>query len=165
MMQRLGLAQALLNDPELIFLDEPTDGVDPIGRKEIRDILIRLREEGKTIFLNSHLLSEVELITDRVGILNKGRLLKEGTVKELTERKQEFIISVEGEIPDTIDHFHITRASAGQYLVKVNDTAELNHILDLLRNRGILVKEFHQQKNTLEDMFISLIKEADGGVR
>lgn len=65
MMQRLGLAQAMLNDPELIFLDEPTDGVDPIGRKEIRDLLISLKTQGKTIFLNSHLLSEVELITEQ----------------------------------------------------------------------------------------------------
>src|SRR5690554_3065997 len=71
MMQRLGLAQAMINDPELIFLDEPTDGVDPIGRKEIRDILLQLKNKGKTIFLNSQLLSEVELITDRDGILNK----------------------------------------------------------------------------------------------
>ena len=80
MMQKLGLAQSLLNEPDLIFLDEPTDGVDPIGRKEIRDILVELRKKGKTIFLNSHLLSEVELVTDRVGILNKGKLLREGTV-------------------------------------------------------------------------------------
>ncbi len=95
MMQRLGLAQALINDPELIFLDEPTDGVDPIGRKEIRDILAELKSRQKTIFLNSHLLSEVELITDRVGILNKGRLLREGTVKELTEKKEEYKLVVD----------------------------------------------------------------------
>ena len=88
MMQRLGLAQSLINDPELIFLDEPTDGVDPIGRKEIRDILLDLKSRSKTIFLNSHLLSEVELITDRVGILNKGKLLQEGTVKEFTKKKK-----------------------------------------------------------------------------
>ncbi len=165
MMQRLGLAQALLNDPELIFLDEPTDGVDPIGRKEIRDILVRLKGEGKTIFLNSHLLSEVELITDRVGILNKGKLLKEGTVKELTERKQEFVISIEGELPLNIERLHLGRISDGLYSAKVNDISELNNILDLLRQRGVMVKEFHQQKNTLEDMFISLIKEAEGAKR
>ena len=90
MMQRLGLAQAMINNPELIFLDEPTDGVDPIGRKEIRDILVDLKNHGKTIFLNSHLLSEVELITDRVAILNKGILLQEGNVKELTISKELF---------------------------------------------------------------------------
>src|SRR5437867_11780295 len=83
MLQRLGLAQAMLSDPDLLFLDEPTDGVDPIGRKEIRDLLLDLKHKGKTIFLNSHLLSEVELICDRVAILNKGDLIKEGSVDEL----------------------------------------------------------------------------------
>src|SRR3989304_5850809 len=86
MLQRLGLAQALLNDPEILFLDEPTDGVDPVGRKEIRDLLKDLRKQGKTIFLNSHLLSEVEAISDRVAILNKGKVLKVGTVSEITSR-------------------------------------------------------------------------------
>ena len=84
MMQRLGMAQALINDPDLIFLDEPTDGVDPIGRKEIRDILINLKSLGKTVFLNSHLLSEIELICDRVAILNKGVRIKEGSIEEIT---------------------------------------------------------------------------------
>ncbi|HEX9653835.1 MAG TPA: ABC transporter ATP-binding protein, partial [bacterium] len=84
MRQRLGLAQAMINDPQLLFLDEPTDGVDPIGRKHIRDILIHLKEQGKTIFLNSHLLSEVEMICDQVAILDKGRLIHTGTVADLT---------------------------------------------------------------------------------
>jgi len=86
MMQKLGLAQSMLSNPDLIFLDEPTDGVDPIGRKEIRDILTNLRAKGKTIFLNSHLLSEVEMICDRVAILNKGDLIKEGSVDDLTRK-------------------------------------------------------------------------------
>jgi len=166
MMQRLGLAQALLNDPELIFLDEPTDGVDPIGRKEIRDILLELKSKGKTIFLNSHLLSEVELITDRVGILNKGKLLKEGTVSELTEKKEEYKISVEGDgidklSPDILNGINLTKMQNGFYSLRVVDTKELNKILDLLRNNGVVIKEFSQQKNTLEEMFISLIEEAE----
>ncbi|MCH8348221.1 MAG: ATP-binding cassette domain-containing protein [Proteobacteria bacterium] len=84
MMQRLGLAQALLADADLIFLDEPTDGVDPVGRREIRDLLVQLRDQGKTIFLNSHLLSEVEQVCTRVAILNKGRLVREGSIEALT---------------------------------------------------------------------------------
>src|SRR6185503_4870394 len=72
MMQRVGLAQALMNDPELVVLDEPTDGVDPVGRRDIRDVLLRLRDQGKTVFLNSHLLSELEMICDRVAILVQG---------------------------------------------------------------------------------------------
>jgi ABC-2 type transport system ATP-binding protein len=166
MMQRLGLAQAMLNDPELIYLDEPTDGVDPIGRKEIRDILIELKNKHKTIFLNSHLLSEVEMITDRVGILNKGKLLREGTVKELTEKKEEYKISVEGSIEslpaEVQQDANFTNTGGGYYSFKVADIQDLNRILDLLRNNGIIIKEMVQQKNTLEEMFISLIKEAEG---
>ena len=78
MKQRLGIAQALLHDPEVIFLDEPTDGVDPVGRREIREMMQRLKEQGKTLFLNSHLLGEVELICDRVAILQRGRLIRAG---------------------------------------------------------------------------------------
>ena len=165
MMQRLGLAQAMINDPDLIFLDEPTDGVDPIGRKEIRDVLIELKNRGKTIFLNSHILSEVELITDNVGILNKGKLLKEGTVKELTEKKEEYRISFEGEVSDQIitGISGLKRNKENNFILHVNDINELNRTIDTLRSRSLLIKEMIPQKNTLEEMFISLIQEADKG--
>ena len=162
MMQRLGVAQALINDPELIFLDEPTDGVDPIGRKEIRDILVELKSRQKTIFLNSHLLSEVELITDRVGILNKGELLREGTVKELTEKKEEYKLVVENAINNIeSDNAVYTKQPDGSYIVKVRDTAELNRIIDNVRSKGVLLKEIVPLKSTLEEMFISLINESE----
>jgi ABC-2 type transport system ATP-binding protein len=167
MMQRLGLAQALINDPDLIFLDEPTDGVDPIGRKEIRDILLELKSRSKTIFLNSHLLSEVELITDRVGILNKGILLREGTVKELTEKKEEYKLNVEGNLVNvsgSLDGISIFKIAEGNYSVKVANINELNKLIDLLRGNNILIKEVIPQKNTLEEMFISLIKESEAGM-
>jgi len=99
MLQRLGMAQALLNNPELLFLDEPTDGVDPVGRKEIRDVLKDLRSQGATIFLNSHLLSEVELICDRVAILDKGQVLRVGTISDITAPQLEYEIQVEAPIP------------------------------------------------------------------
>jgi ABC-2 type transport system ATP-binding protein len=165
MMQRLGLAQAMINDPELIFLDEPTDGVDPIGRKEIRDVLVELKNRQKTIFLNSHILSEVELITDNIGILNKGKLIKEGTVKELTEKKEEYRLSFDGILNDEalsgIDS--LKKNKDGYYNLKVLDINELNKVIDSLRNRSVLIKEIIPQKNTLEEMFISLIQEADKG--
>ena len=100
MLQRVGLAQALINEPDVIFLDEPTDGVDPVGRKEIRDILKNLKNQGKTIFLNSHLLSEVELISDRVAIVNKGKLLKTGTVDELTTAGSQYQIGFVPPLPE-----------------------------------------------------------------
>jgi ABC-2 type transport system ATP-binding protein len=165
MMQRLGLAQALINDPELIFLDEPTDGVDPIGRKEIRDILINLKSKSKTILLNSHLLSEVEMITDRVGILNKGKLLREGSVKELTEKKEEYKVSlVEPEInyeKYIRQNILISKNSDGSLSVKVDNVESLNSLIDSFRNDKILVKEIELQKSTLEAEFISLINEAE----
>src|ERR1044071_156439 len=94
-MQRVGVAQALVNDPELVILDEPTDGVDPVGRREIRDVLLRLKNEGRTVFVNSHLLSELEMICDRVAILVAGRVVRQGTLDELTRESQCFSIEIE----------------------------------------------------------------------
>jgi len=83
MLQRVGVAQALINDPEIVFLDEPMSGLDPVGRRELRDLILSLKAEGKTIFFNSHILSDVEALCDRVGILDQGRLVSLGSVSEL----------------------------------------------------------------------------------
>ncbi|KUG25675.1 abc transporter, atp-binding protein [hydrocarbon metagenome] len=166
MMQRLGLAQALINNPDLIFLDEPTDGVDPIGRKEIRDILLNLKKEGKTIFINSHLLSEVELISDRVAILNNGLLIKEGTVEDLTTNKETYSIKLTGDIDklwieENFRAFHINNITANSFEAKVSNETELNSLIDELRKAGKNIKEVVPVKTSLEDMFISLINESD----
>lgn len=94
MLQRVGLAQALVHDPDLVALDEPTDGVDPVGRREILDVLGRLRGQGKTVFINSHALSELESICDRVAILLKGKVALQGTIDELTVAKQRYEIQL-----------------------------------------------------------------------
>jgi ABC-2 type transport system ATP-binding protein len=94
MMQRVGLAQTLMSDPELVVLDEPTDGVDPVGRRDIRDVLNRLREQGKTVFVNSHLLQELEMICERVAILVRGRVVKQGTIDDLTRAQQRYDIEL-----------------------------------------------------------------------
>lgn len=166
MMQRLGIAQALLNDPELILLDEPTDGVDPIGRKEIRDILSDLKLKGKTVFLNSHLLSEVEMVSDRVAILNKGKLIREGTVRELTEKRHEYSFEFESRIDDEVyfnlaAQFNIVHIKDSIYTVLVSDIIELNKLIDALRAKSISIKEIIQKKSSLEEMFISLITDAE----
>ncbi len=88
MLQRLGLAQAMLHEPELLFLDEPTDGLDPIGRSQVRSVLQQLRDQGRTVFVNSHLLQEVELICDRVSVLDRGRVRYVGTIRDLTPNEQ-----------------------------------------------------------------------------
>ena len=86
MQQRVGLAQALINNPDLLILDEPTSGLDPLGRMKVREIIQRLRDEGKTVFFSSHELGEVETVCDRVGTLHRGRLMEEGGVQDLIEK-------------------------------------------------------------------------------
>jgi ABC-2 type transport system ATP-binding protein len=160
MMQRLGLAQALLNDPELIMLDEPTDGVDPVGRKEIRDILVHLKDQGKTIFLNSHLLSEVERISDRVAIMNKGAVVREGTVAELTLTQNVFDIRVPHEFTPAVSEVLAHTAAAmgdGVFEVRCNNLPELNSMIDQLRARGIMIESINPRRSSLEDMFIRMI--------
>ncbi len=162
MMQRLGLAQSLLNNPELVFLDEPTDGVDPIGRKEIRDILNNLKSQGKTIFLNSHLLSEVELICDRVAILNKGSLVKEGKVGEITSASNnyKFITSEisEKNINDLLINFKAVIHSRNEFVYNTINIEDLNKLIDFLRENKILIHSVNREKDTLENMFINLIE-------
>ncbi|MDX9759616.1 MAG: ABC transporter ATP-binding protein [Bacteroidota bacterium] len=162
MLQRIGLAQALINDPKLVMLDEPTDGVDPIGRKEIRDLLARLRDAGKTVFLNSHLLSEVELICDRVAILNKGRLIRLGTVKELTTSENTYRIAIAGALPDSLRaQWEATRLSMreehGELVFSLPDTAALNAVIDQLRGAGVLLTGVTEKRQSLEDLFIDTI--------
>jgi ABC-2 type transport system ATP-binding protein len=101
MLQRIGIAQALINDPELVILDEPMSGLDPIGRKEMRELILSLKTEGKTIFFSSHIMHDVEMICDRVGILAQGKLLAVGKIDEITQGKEtleeSFIRIVQGE--------------------------------------------------------------------
>ena len=162
MMQKLGLAQSMLSDPDLIFLDEPTDGVDPIGRKEIRDILAQIKARGKTIFLNSHLLSEVEMICDRVAILNKGDLIKEGNVEDLTKAENIFAIhTVEAISMDVKQKVLAIDGNAGIGEKEINTEAgisKLNSIIDVLRSSGINLETVNQKTNTLEELFINVIK-------
>lgn len=162
MMQRLGLAQSLLNNPELVFLDEPTDGVDPIGRKEIRDILINLKSQGKTIFLNSHLLSEVELICDRVAILNKGSLVKSGRVGEITSASNNFKFTTseinEKTINDLLVSYKAVIHGKNEFIYNTVNIEDLNKLIDFLREKKILIHSLNREKDTLENMFINLIE-------
>ena len=163
MLQRLGLAQAMINDPELLLLDEPTDGGDPIGRKHIRDVLLHLKGQGKTIFLNSHLLSEVELICDKVAILNKGELLKEGSVDEITAtgNNYKFITS---DLPDDVSNallmqYKATLKSKTEFMYSTESVEELNKLIDFIRSKQILLHNVSLERSTLESMFINIIGE------
>lgn len=163
MMQRLGLAQAMINDPDLIFLDEPTDGVDPIGRKEIRDVLLELKGQGKTIFLNSHLLSEIELICDKVAILNKGELIEVGRVEDITTSGNKYIFTT-GDLSETIMNKILTEYKGtlngmNEFECSVSNIEDVNKIIDFLRASGVLIHGVSRQKNSLESMFINLIEQ------
>jgi ABC-2 type transport system ATP-binding protein len=166
MMQRLGLAQALLNDPQVVFLDEPTDGVDPLGRMEIREIIMELKGRGKTIFLNSHLLSEVELISDRVAILSKGELVKIGTVQELTANEKFYAIEVapeQGEaLPDALGRFEAREINDNVGTIEVANVAELNAVIDQLRSQGIMIASITRPRRTLEQLFIDIVQQTEG---
>ncbi|MEK6756560.1 MAG: ABC transporter ATP-binding protein [Bacteroidota bacterium] len=167
MLQRLGMAQALLNDPELLFLDEPTDGVDPVGRKEIRDVLKGLKAHGATIFLNSHLLSEVELICDRVAILNKGQVLRVGTISEITAPQLEYEIQLESAISERLSETIrsiVREAHANDRVLRVAvpDKHVLNHVLDAIRKEGILIESVVPRRASLEDYFIKVLQSGEG---
>lgn len=164
MMQRLGLAQAMLNDPELIFLDEPTDGVDPIGRREIRDILKNLKKQGKTVFLNSHLLAEVETTCDRVAILDKGRLLKVGPVTGLTEMKPSFKIEtvvLHDEARKLIsEKYNWAQIDGNSIAIAFHAEKDVNGLIDLLRQNNVELLAVTPIRMGLEDSFMQLVRGA-----
>lgn len=166
MMQRIGLAQALVSDPDLIFLDEPTDGIDPVGRREIHDILRKLRDQGKTIFLNSHMLAEVESVCDEVAILKKGKLLRIGSVEELTTKKENYIIIVEPLAESTkkeleAEELELIIESDEKIIASISNYDELNRIIDSLRRKQIIIKSLHAMKSSLEDSFIEIVREGE----
>ena len=167
MKQRLGIAQALLHDPELIFLDEPTDGVDPLGRREIRELMSRLKERGHTIFLNSHLLGEVELICDRVAILQKGELVREGTIADLTKQKGlfEFKLLAGQNFPDNeVRALGYDVSFVGDiWEVSLKEGQSVDPILGLINAKGLNLRHLVEKKYSLEEVFVSMVDSAEPG--
>lgn len=184
MMQRIGLAQTMMNDPDLILLDEPTDGVDPIGRRDIRDALLRLRYQGKTVFINSHLLSELEMVTDRVAILVGGRVARQGTVSDLSADQQRYEIEVSG--PDSAEsHLQtiLSRVASfespglkGKLLrsgiaielhdhtirIQTPDPEQIQDVFDALRAGALSIKRVQVVRPSLEDLFVETVTESAG---
>ncbi|MBI2418353.1 MAG: ABC transporter ATP-binding protein [Ignavibacteriales bacterium] len=165
MKQRLGLAQAMLHDPELLILDEPTDGVDPLGRKSIREVLTFLKEAGKTIFINSHILSEVEMISDRVAILGKGKLLQEGSVAAMVRSDIEYSILLENSLERLDDALsaefpELKLANPITLECQIKDSGELNRLLSRLIALNYTILEVHRKKVNLEDVYVKLMQES-----
>ena len=164
MQQRLGLALAMLHEPEILFLDEPTDGMDPVGRKQVRDALLALKEKGKTVFINSHILSEVELITDSVTIMNHGVIVKEGTIKDLTEVNDEYRITVTAFTSEQYATFaehalKVTRIGDDLLQIEVKNVEQLNEFIDHLRTNNIAVQDITKNKKSLEQVYLTSIQE------
>lgn len=162
MQQRIGLAQALVHEPRLVFLDEPTDGVDPVGRAKIREIIARLRGRGVTIFINSHLLMEIEQMCDRIVIIDRGQILKEGTVADLTPDTGVVHFRVEGDLARAaalaaplVAHCD---AEEGRLTCRMRPE-DTDRVVDALRGGNIGIRAIQPQRQTLESSFIDLVVE------
>ena len=175
MKQRIGLAQAMLGEPRLIILDEPTDGVDPQGRHEIRDVIKRLAGEGVTIFLNSHLLMEVEAVCHEVAIMFQGRVLRRGPVLDIVEemsmRDGKLHLRIRtGDLPDELPGFLAgAKLIEGGMDVAVATREDIPAVIDSLRNAGIKIYEVQQHHASLEEAFLDIMNQGEhkgvGGVK
>lgn len=173
MQQRLGLAQAMLHDPDLLILDEPTDGVDPVGRADIRRVLRQLKERGKTIFLNSHLLQELELVCDRVAILRRGRVERIGTLDEVKQLaaggRLEVALQLEGNLPAIesalagleVRKTDTTGGRRVQAIVSLPDQQRVDAAVDALRAAGVSVCGLVRRQRTLEEAFLEIVGEEE----
>jgi len=166
MLQRAGLAQALMNDPELVVLDEPMSGLDPIGRKEVRDLIVELREQGKTVFFSSHILTDIEAIADRVAIIARGQLQAEGTPAELIRRTVLGIdvavrIANAADITELVDGATRVHRAGDELSLTLATDADVDAWLARARERGARVVAVTPRHETLEDLFMREIATAD----
>lgn len=153
MLQRIGLAQALVNDPDLLILDEPTSALDPAARVRVREILLRTREEGRTIFLSSHLLSEVEMICDRIGVIHRGKLVRIGRTADLLEDSEHCVITVRGADAAAVPG---ASASSGQVSVTVPRNQQ-RRTIETIWQRGGEVVSVNPVRQSLEEVFLRLV--------
>jgi len=161
MTQRLGLAAALVHAPEILLLDEPTDGVDPVGRREIRDLLREEAGRGTTILLNSHLLSEIERTCDRVAVLSRGRVAAQGSIESLTRQVSRYRMVVDPLDDGLLASFAETGAAIervnGHLVVSAKDLDQINALVDRVRVRGAKLAELSPMRSSLEDVFVELV--------
>ena len=158
MLQRVGLAQSLVNDPEIVFLDEPMSGLDPVGRREVRDLIASLRDEGKTVFMCSHILSDIEVLCDRVAILKRGRLAQTGHLDELRQRpddphQMEVIATGTNAAVLTLQGFKATSTPSG-LRIEISAEDEIEAVLAALRKAGGKVVSIQPVKQSLEELFL-----------
>ncbi|HEY5885815.1 MAG TPA: ABC transporter ATP-binding protein [Pyrinomonadaceae bacterium] len=161
MLQRVGLAQAIINDPEVVFLDEPMSGLDPIGRREVRDLISELREEGKTVFMCSHILSDIEVLCDRVAIMKRGKLSHLGGLDDLQKQVSGVEVVVTGVTGDSLSRFlpknrklQLTASPAG-LRIEVPDEKDVDDVIRALRSAGGKLVAVQPLKQSLEELFLN----------
>jgi ABC-2 type transport system ATP-binding protein len=159
MLQRVGLAQALVNDPEIVFLDEPMSGLDPVGRREVRDLIASLRAQGKTVFMCSHILSDIEVLCDNVAILKGGRLAHAGSLDELRARESALIevIVTGADAATMIQQLGSTAtvtATASGLRIEVADEKEVDEVIAALRKANGKLVSVQPVRQSLEELFL-----------
>ena len=164
MLQRIGIAQALVHDPAVVFLDEPMSGIDPIGRKEIRDLILRLRSEGKTVFMNTHILSDVESICDRVAIIVKGRIRYDGRIHDFLAIDEHEADVVLGRLPtelatDLQEHYRERVRGLGERVELRVPEKEVRALLQRALEAGAEVVSVTPHRVSLESIFLSAVEE------
>jgi ABC-2 type transport system ATP-binding protein len=172
MLQRIGIAQALAGDPEIVFMDEPMSGLDPIGRREVRDLILSLRAQGKTIFFSSHILSDVEALCDRAAILSRGRLIRSGTVEELTGQagaELEIVaVGMDRKAVDTLasqlPFIESTTATPNGVHMIVKDESVVEESLAFIRRAGGKLVSVSPKRRSLEEVFSST-EQPDGQIK
>ncbi|MCS6777350.1 MAG: ABC transporter ATP-binding protein [Chloroherpetonaceae bacterium] len=165
MQQRVGLAQAILHDPDLIILDEPTSALDPIGRRQVRDIVMQLRSEGKTILLNSHLLSEIEMTCDQVAIIKKGRIAVQGTLEELLALTSTVEIEVRGmndaalqAIRQIAVRLQWKQTPITRFTAHVRNERDIPELARALVQNGVDLIALTPRRETLEELFVRIVE-------
>jgi ABC-2 type transport system ATP-binding protein len=163
MLQRVGLAQSLINEPEIVFLDEPMSGLDPIGRREIRELIAELREKGTTVFMSTHILSDIEALCDNVAILRGGKLAATGNLNDLLTNSGEtqiYEITVKG-IPAEVLRSEIANISGATVSAKPNganiqvlDEKDIDKLLPIIRNEGGSLISVQPVRQSLEELFV-----------
>jgi ABC-2 type transport system ATP-binding protein len=163
MIQRVGLAQAIQHEPELVILDEPMSGLDPIGRREVRDLILELKASGTTIFFSSHILQDAEMLCDRVAILRQGRVRAVGHLHEMvSDRVRWFEVSIRGSLPSGVSAEALSRRGEDT-LVRVVDVAALTRLLNAVQDGGGQVLSVWPRRDTLEDLFLREVGAASAG--
>ena len=166
MLQRIGLAQALMNDPDLLILDEPLGGLDPLGRKDLRDIILNLKKRGKTVFFSSHILPDVELICDRVGILMEGKLWKKGPLEDLLLEKMASIEMIARNLsPSLLSEvekraLQVVEGKDG-VLITLQDENISEEVQDLIREGGGRLISLLPRRKSLEEHFVSQVRKEE----